>query len=777
MRIRTQAFSGILSLAALLTPPASQAELGAGVFSQRCYIDVPPVQTAPANQAELPVSVTAQRAEATLDGKAIYQGDVQVEQGVRHFSADYTELDQRTRDVKAQGDIHYSDGQVTLKSDGTLSSNLDSKESRLDGARYQLHGSPARGDAAQIQVSDARKTLSLEQARFTTCPPGQEMWWLQASSVEIDQQEVFGEAWNASLWLYDVPVFYFPYFSFPVKDERKSGLLYPSFAMSSTHGLDVSTPYYWNLAPNYDLTLTPRVMENRGTMAKAEFRYLPAEGHSGSLYTEYLDGDRLQDEDEPDKRWLASLSHQSRMLDDSLRLGASVVRVANEDYDYFNDLAPPVGTLVDNQLQQSLSLGYYQRDWNLTSEVRDYQILLPNTLTPHTLLPRLNYNHYQPGEHYDLAFNSELTNFGHDASLYKAYTGQRLHLEPVLTLPLARAPGYSLEGQFKLMQTLYQQQIPEDMASYYSDDLGLDALDEQISRTLPMARLQGGLVFDRIGVWNKQLYTQTLEPEFQYLYVPYRDQDHIGIFDSTTMNPDYYSLFSDRRFAGLDRISDANKISLGVSSRIYDQDTVERLRLSVGQSYNLVNPRVTLYPDDASVTDPRSLLAFGADVRPSDPWSFHMGMQYDTSEAEVANSNWAIEYQRNGFLSQLSYRFVQEDSIVLPSYQQADISQIGTLLRVPVSRDWQLLGAHYRDIGESQNIDTLFGLRYDSCCWALNLTWERENTPNNSTLTATQETSVGLNVEFKGLGSVGSGTTYGLDTKLLPYLRPYNLND
>ena len=229
-------------------------------------------------------------------------------------------------------------------------------------------------------------------------------------------------------------------------------------------------------------------------------------------------------------------------------------------------------------------------------------------------------------------------------------------------------------------------------------DLGLDQLDERVSRTLPMFRAHGGLIFDRIGVWDKHLYTQTLEPEFQYLYIPYRNQDHIGIFDTTTMRQDYYSLFSDRRFAGLDRISDANQVSLGVSSRIYDQSAVERLRVSVGQAYNLVNPKVTLYPKSVPVTNPRSLLALSADVHPSDPWSFHMGMQYDTSQAEVSNSNWAIEYQHAGFLSQLNYRFVRQGSVVLAApYQQTDISQLGTLLKVPMSRDWQLLGAYYRD--------------------------------------------------------------------------------
>ena len=763
----------------ILASASAEAAVGAGAFDQRCYSDVPAARPTPADINQQPVEVNADSAEANKEGKAIYRGDVQVFQGLRTLNSNYTELDQASRDLTAKGNIFYQDGQLTLRSDDVLHSNLTSRQSSLDKAEYQLHSSPARGKAKRINLNDKKKELEMEGAQFTTCPPGQEMWWLKASSVKINQDEVFGEAWNASIWLHGVPIFYAPYMTFPVKDERKSGLLYPTFSFGGEEGFEIRTPYYWNIAPNYDLTFTPRVMETRGTMLQNEFRYMPTPEHNGIFYGEFLGEDRKAQQSNPEQghRWLANLRHNSTMEEGSVRIGTDFTRVATEDYNYFNDFSPPVGSVVDNQLMQSLTAGYYQRDWNLTSEVRDYQILLPDALAPHQMLPRLNYNHYWQGQRYDLGFNSEAVNFAHNSDLHKAYTGQRLHLEPTLTIPLARAPGYKLDSQFKLMYTHYQQDVPEDLDPIYRS-YGLDDLDSSTTRILPSARINGGLVFDRIGSWNSRLYTQTLEPEFQYLYVPYQNQDHIGLFDTTTMRQDYYSLFSDRRFAGLDRISDANRISVGATSRIFDNQSVERLRVTLGQAYNLVNPKVTLMPIDAQSTNSRSLLTLDADTHPSDFWFLRGGVQYDTEQSMISAGNSAVEYRKNDYMGQLNYRFVREGNVIYDApYKQTDISQLGALMTLPLEQGWKAIGAYYRDIKQDTNIDRLFGVQYDSCCWSINVVMEWENKPDNTTLTTTQDKRIGLQFQMKGLGSVGSGTTYSLNTKLLPYTRPFNLND
>ena len=779
MTHRTLGFTYTLIAASLLEAMPALAADSVGIFDQRCYSDVPEIRQDPANANQLPIEVSADSAEATQNGTAIYRGDVQVFQGLRTLSSRYTELNQSTRDLTAKGNIFYQDGQVTLRSNDALHSNLDTKYTQLDNAEYQLHGSPARGKADRINLDQQQKNLQLDGAQFTTCPPGQEMWWLKASEVNVNQDEVFGEAWNASLWIHDVPVFYVPYMTFPVRDERKSGLLYPTFAVSSSNGFDLRTPYYWNIAPNYDMTLTPRFIENRGTMLQDEFRYMPTQRQTGQFYVEYLAEDRLaeQEANNDDARWLVNWNHQSVLMDDSLRISTNITRVAEYDYNYFNDLSPPVSPIVDNQLMQSIAGGVYQEQWNVSGEVRDYQILLPNALAPHKMLPRLNYNAYQDGDWYETAFNGEMTRFTHESDLHKAYTGDRIHMEPSFTVPLAKAPGYGLETQFKLMYTHYQQDVPTDMDAYYYQQ-GFGNLASTVDRTLPSARVKGGLVFDRISSWDSHLYTQTLEPEFQYLYVPYKNQDDIGLYDTTNMLPDYYSLFSDRRFAGLDRMSDFNTISTGLTSRVFDNQSVERVRVTVGQAYSLTLPEVTLLPNETQNTNSRSQLALEGDVHPSDPWFLKGRMLYDTEEEQVYLGSTAVEYRQDKYMGQLNYRFVREGNVVFDApYEQTDMSQLGGLTTVPLNQKWQAIAAYYYDLKQHRNIDRLVGLRYDSCCWSVDLVLEQENKPDNVTLTSTTETSFGLQFQMKGLGSVGSGTSYSLDTQLLPYTRPFNLND
>ncbi|MGY3869500.1 LPS assembly protein LptD [Aeromonas crassostreae] len=782
---------------ALLSPAYLQAApmsvpAATGLLDGLCYDYVPKIEKAPANQDAnaLPVEVDADRLEAKQGGTAVYEGDVKVRQGVRKFDSDYAQLDQKSRDVIAIGNIYYNDGQITVTSDKTLKSNLDTKDSELEEGRYQVHGSAVRGSADRVIMTNNNQNITLEGAQYTTCPPGQEAWILKAGSIDIDQNEVFGEAWNASLWLYDYPVFYFPYINFPIKDERKTGLLYPSYEQSSKNGMDINQPFYWNIAPNYDATISSRFMDRRGLMEQVEFRYMPDPAHSGSLYFENLADDKQYDDTATlndyladGHRYLLNARHSSRFLDNAMVVSLDYTKVRDKDYNYFNDFSPPVGTQVDNQLQQSLKAGYYQQNWNLTTEARTYQILLAGAQQPHSMLPRINHNYYHQGSWYDLAWNTELTNFGYDndqSTIGEAYTGTRLYSAPTLTVPLSDADGYYLDSQYKLMYTQYNQDVPDTskLTSYYRSK-ELTNLDDSVTRVLPSFRLKGGLTFDRHQDWFGERANQTLEPEFQYLYVPYKDQDNIGIYDSTSMRQDYYSLFSDRRFAGLDRISDSNRVSVGVTSRVYDGVGDERLRLALAQAFDFVAPRVTLYPSDEASTNTRSPLSFEGDAKISEQWFAHVGAQYDVDNSEFSSANSALEYRHEKLLSQLNYRFVRDANYDLSrSGESADINQVGMLLGTPLNDRWHLYGGYYYDLDQNVNVDRKVGIKYDSCCWSINFNLEWVNSPDNVTYQPTSERSFGIQFEMKGLGSVGTGAKgTSLDTDALPYIRPFNLRD
>ena len=781
--------------AAPLTPPPAT-----GILDGLCYDYVPKVEKlAPGKDANAqPVEVDADRLEAKQGGTAVYQGDVKVRQGVRKFDSDYAELDQKSRDVIAIGNIYYNDGQITVTSDKTLKSNLDTKNSELEEGKYQVHGSPVRGSADRVTMTNNNQNITLEGAQYTTCPPGQEVWTLKAGSIDIDQTEVFGEAWNASLWLYDYPVFYFPYINFPIKDERKTGLLYPGYTQSSKNGMDITQPFYWNIAPNYDATITSRFMDRRGLMEQVEFRYMPDPAHAGSLYFENLADDKQYDETpslneklSDGHRYLLNARHTSLFADNAMRVSVDYTKVRDRDYNYFNDFSPKVGTQVENQLQQSLMAGYFQQNWNLNTEVRTYQILLASAQQPHELMPRINHNYYHQGNWYDLAWNTEVTRFGYNntqasaQNLGDAYTGTRVYTAPTLTMPLIDEAGYYLDSQYKLMYTRYDQEVPDNMSTTFTKRFTPEGasgvtLDEGIiTRTLPSFRLKGGMTFDRNQDWFGGDANQTLEPEFQYLYVPYKDQDNIGVYDSTTMRQDYYSLFSDRRYAGLDRISDSNRVSVGVTSRVYDDAGDERIRLAVAQAFDFVAPRVKLYPSESLATNTRSPLSFEGDAKINEQWFAHAGAQYDMDQSEISSANSALEYRREKLISQLNYRFVRNANYDLSNTNQvADLNQVGMLLTTPLNDQWHLYGGYYHDLDQGVKVDRKVGLKYDSCCWSINFNLEWVNTPDNVTMRPTSERSLGIQFEMKGLGSVGTGSKgTSLDTEALPYIRPFNLRD
>ncbi|ATG73069.1 LPS assembly protein LptD [Zobellella denitrificans] len=744
----------------------------------RCFSHVPLRLDPGTTDPNAPITVTAEVLEATRDGKILYRGDVRVEQGARQFGADYVELEQQSRDVRAEGNIHFTDGTITVESDHTLTGNLNTKDTELDQARYQLHGDPGRGQARRVRMTEDTNRVDLSGASYTTCPPNEEAWQLRASSVRVEQDEVFGEAWNAVLWLGDVPVFYFPYIKFPVKDERQSGLLYPSFDLSSEHGTDIRLPYYWNIAPNYDATLTPRYMEKRGTAAQLEFRYLPVEGQSGTLYGEYLDSDdKLADSEWRDRaRWLFNWRHHARFDPDGhWRANVDYTKVAGWDYAYVDDFSPPVGILVEDQLMQSFRGGYHDRRWQLTAEMRDYQILKPDRLTPFQLAPSLALTSYQHLGGVDLGFDSELTRFANDGR--QVYEATRFHAEPRLVYPLVDRPGGQLTAEAGAYYTHYEQDVPGQLDSRLG--FNPEQLDTSADRLLPRLRLNGTLVFDRDTAWFGQAFTQTLEPQFQYLYVPFKDQDHIGLYDTTDMRQDYYSLFSDRRFAGLDRISDANQLTGGFTSRIYDQEGIERLRLALAQSYNFVSPRVRLFPTDTPSDIKRSFLTFEGDLNLDGNWFVHAEAQQDTRNNRLAAGNLTLEYNHQGRLAQLGFRHLNQN--YYPDARLADdLNQLGGTFSWPLDPQWRLIGGYYRDIELNRNIDSLIGLRYDSCCWAVSLVWEqwqKEDKLFNPTQTL-QETTIGLRFELKGLSSIGAGGgEFAPGTKLLPYYRPFNLNN
>lgn len=745
------------------------------VVANECALDVPPL-ISDSNDDDLhtlPLFIEADRIEAFGTGNVVYKGDVAAEQGLRFFSADSAALDKKTGEVHASGNIAFSDGRITVYRGKSLHALQQDAFIELTDSDYQLHGYPGRGHARTTTYD--KNNLTLKDASFTTCAIRNPFWLLKAKKISVERDAVFGQAWHASLWIKNKPIFYFPYFNFPVQNKRQSGFLYPKYGQSTLNGYTVSVPFYWNLAENYDATLEPSWIEKRGLMQNIEFRYLPSTYNRGNLYTEYLDQDAALDNK---KRWLFHWQHKGRFESLPLRTAVSFTRVAPKDYNYFNDFKPHVGTLNKNSLEQSFQVTWPERNWDTTLDVRTYQTLLPEALTPHMIAPRLTYRHFWQTDWFSARFYSELTHFEHKSERRPAYSGTRLHIEPEFYVPLWIQPQFSFDAQINFLWTHYNQKVPDDLDDEYRR-LGLNDLKGETTRFLPQIGINQRWFLARQWDIAEKPYTQTLEPQITYFYTPYHVQNNIGIFDSTTLPQDYYSLFYGRRFAGLDRISDANKLTLGVTSSLLDDQTgQERIRIGAAQAFYLRTPRVTLFPSQNPRNNKQSFFSVEADAHFTPEWRAHLGWQFDTNAGKFQALNSSAEFHKELTQAQVNYRFVDRDAFseLDTSATQKDIHQLGVLLKHKINGNVEGIGAYYLDLNTGSPIERKLGLRYNACCWSASFIMQWQNIPDNISGEPRVNASYGLQFEFKGLGDVGvKAKEFSLDTALLPYTRPFNL--
>jgi len=757
MFVTTRCLQTSLGLALLLSSLGANAETPLSIPQCRAHIperiDRGPVDP------NAPYVVKADLVQATQGERASFNGNVEFSQGARVLKAENTVLDEQAQTLEANGKIEFQDNLVSVKSD-TFSANLKDNKAKLNSAEYQLFEQQGHGQAKNLTIND-QKNVSLEDASYTACPPDDISWEIRAQKIDIDTEREWATTRNATVRLFDVPVLYLPYFSYPIGDQRHSGFLFPSISTSTKNGVDISAPYYWNIAPNFDATITPRLMTRRGVQLQNEFRYLLGQ-HSGLINADYLPNDDLLDRD----RYLLHWEHQGQ-YQRHWRFNSDYSKISDDNY--FNDLGDDLGKLNENQLIQTGSVGYHTKNWYSQVLVQDFQVL-GNTEQPHTLLPQLsfvgdwdlNWHNLQAG------FSSELSNFDHsDPSLY---TAQRLHLEPSLSLPYVVPAGF-FQADFALMHTYYRQDQGNDINYRY--------LAASTSRTLPKLSLHGGLNFDRDTLWFGENYTQTLEPVIKYLYIPYTNQDDIGLYDTASLQQDYYGLFRDQRYSGLDRIADANQITLGVHSRFLSANNQETLRLSLGQIIYFEPSETTLVPNSDYSSSSSSALAFEMDANIREDWYGHTGLQIDTREGRLNKANAAIEWRpETEKLVQLNYRYSLADETMI-----GDVNQLGSKVAWPITPTISAVGSYYRDMILDRSIESYLGVQYNACCWGIRLTYQRglQSTyvDYNSNIDRVGEfdTSVRLDFEIKGLGgSDPSARERMLEGGNFKYGRPFYLN-
>ena len=530
---------------------------------------------------ELPIEVKSGGAEMSRDGNAKLTDGVTITQGDRHLSAESANYDAAERRFDVQGDVEYRAPDLRLKGGSGSWNALGT--SQFTGAEFELPERPARGSAEQLAV-DREGDLKLDTVRFTTCPVGNNDWEIRASNIDIDQRTQQGKGRNVRIDLKGVPILYTPVISFPVGDARKSGFLFPSFGNSDKSGFELGVPYYWNLAPNYDMTLTPFLLSRRGVGLGLDYRYL-TERSKGKFGTDYLPGDDLAGGDD---RRLSTLVHRTELTDE-LRVDADLSDAS--DSAYFEDFGlGPDGTSI-TFLDRFVHLAWLGESWRLDGQVQDFQTIdfsVDPLDRPYSRLPQIAFAGLWPMRGgFEASLDAETVWFERDEGV----TGLRVDATPGVAWAV-RGPGYHFEPSAAWRATAY------DLADT------APGTDDTPDRSAPIVSLDTGLVFEREAGERKQ-FIHTFEPRLRYTWIPFRDQDDLPVFDTALPDLNLVQLFRTNRYVGADRLGDANEVAAGLTTRLLRAESGQQyLTATIGQRFYLESPRV-VRPAATSLASPR----------------------------------------------------------------------------------------------------------------------------------------------------------------------------
>jgi LPS-assembly protein len=663
------------------------------------------------------IDITSDTGELGRAGDAVLSGNVTIRTGQRLLKADQAEVDAERRSVRLRGRMEYLDPQLHVVGDS--GSFIEGGGGQFKGAQFELVERSVRGAAEGARVTPDGK-MELEGVRYTACPPGVDDWELQAGEIAIDQKTQIGTGRDVKLEFLGLPIFYTPWITFPVGDRRKSGLLFPTIGSSSKTGTLVAVPYYWNLAQNYDATLTGRWYSSRGFRVDPELRYLDDRTRS-QLNAEYM----FHDEDRGESRSLVDWRHVTRLAPRT-RLLIDAAHVS--DTDYFEDFGVGFEGTSVTYLDRYVDLRHDTGPWSFTARAQGHQVIdteLPEEDEPYQIVPQLTAN----GRWRDLpgglgaSLYAEATNFARPLGP----EGARFDAAPSLEWRVDRG------GAFFAANAGYR------YTQYALQDVAAD-VDDTPSRSLPTASLDTGLVLERTaGSRGDRL--QTVEPRLLYLYVPYRDQDDLPVFDTGLPDLNLVQLFRDNRYVGPDRVGDANQVSVGVTTRLLDSTRgTQYLSATLGQAYYFEDPRVRL-PDEPVRDRSSSDVVAEIELAAFKNWNARFAYQWNPDQSQGERSETFIQYApAPGRVLNAGYRFRRD------LLEQVDVSGAW-----PINARWRGFARYVYSLQEEKTLDQFLGFEYSSCCWAVRLITRRFV----SSRSGDAETSFGLQLELKGLSSVG----------------------
>lgn len=671
------------------------------------------------------------------DPSARLDGGVLLRRGDRLAGADSARYNPETRAVALDGNVRYVDPDTEVRSD---SADFSYATGRIvfRGAEFQLGQSGARGAAGHIDIS-REGTLELGEVRYTTCPPGSNDWLLQAEDIHLDSNAGVGTARNVALRFQGIPFLYAPRLSFPLGDARKTGFLAPEIGSARRSGNEIRVPFYWNLAPNYDALLSPRLLTDRGLQLAGQFRYL-TERSRGEAEVEYL----TNDDNFGDSRSFVAFDHRTQFENGWRNL---IDFADTSDTRYFEDLRGSLSAATITHVNRSFILDRYSVHWSIFARVQDYQTIdeaiVPDDL-PYRRLPQVRLQASSPWQPLGIeaSIDTEIVNFDRDTGV----TGWRFDAQPKLSWGVRR-PGWFAVPEVVLQHTGYQ-----------LDDVAPGAVDDP-SRTLPIASFDLGLNLERTAGREGSLI-QTLEPRVLYVHVPYREQGDLPVFDTIVPDLNLVQLFRKNRFLGIDRIADTDQLSIGVTSRLVDAANGEELvTATVGQTRYLSAQGVSL-PGQPFATTTSSDYVAELRFLIFDNFNFDIGHQWGASERGTTKSEARLQYRpATNKIINLSYRFRRD------SLEQGDVSWSW-----PLGERWNFVGRYNYSLRDDEVLEQFFGVEYESCCWGLRLVTRRYV----STREGTQDSSIGLQLVLKGMASVGTSADRILENGILGYSSSIN---
>jgi LPS-assembly protein len=683
---------------------------------------------------ELPIEVRGGGGEVTREGDAKLTDGVAIRQGDRELSAQEATYDASEGRFDVEGDVEFRSPTLRLKGGA---GNWDTDGTgEFVRAEFELPERPARGSAESLRMT-SQGDLKLRDVRFTTCPIGNEDWELRASAIDIDQRTQQGRGRNVRVDLKGIPILYTPVISFPVGDARKTGFLFPSFGNSDKSGFELGLPYYFNLAPNYDLTLTPFLLGRRGPGIGAEFRYLTARSR-GDFETRFLPGDDLANRD----RRLTELVHQTDFTD-QLRVSADLSEAS--DSRYFEDFGlGPDGTSI-TFLDRHVHLAWLGQGWRLDGRLQDFQTIdltVDPLARPYSRVPQIDFTGLWPlAGPLEASFDAETAWFERDEGV----TGLRADLMPRIAWPM-RGPGYHVEPSAAWRVTAYE--LSNVTAG----------TDDAPSRTAPIASLDAGLVFERAAGRRDHL-VQTLEPRVRYTWIPFREQDDLPIFDTALPDLNLVQLFRTNRYVGADRLGDANELAAGLTTRFVGVESGRQyLSATIGQRYYFESPEVVL-PGEVAETRSSSNVVGEIELTAWRDWSANAAIEWNGESSNTVRGEAGVQYRpRHDTLVNLGYRF-----------RAGLLEQWDAGFAWRLSPAWQIFARQVYSTRENKSIDRFAGFEYGGCCWRVRLIGR--NYVSNRT--GESDNSVMLQVELTGMSSVGTEGDTFLERGIRGYSRDF----